>query len=399
MHAAKGWWLATEGRAVAAAETADRVAAAASDTTVSPERPFRLARLALAIVVPIIVYASLRPFHGWRDTGRHPFAYLVRTAQLGSPFDAILNIAGYVILSFCLVLALYPRLRGARAVALGAVAPALCSLLVEAAQTYLPGRYASAVDVATNSLGAVLGALLAVYITPWLRDHRGGRHLRERWFVAGHRMEVGLLVLLAWLVAVFAQRTLLFGVGDFRGNLQVPVDTQVAGLVYVLTEVFVVGASLVVACLVLRLVLAEGAVRRRWFALLLVAALAARVVAQLAFWPPAALWLWVTPGAVLGALGGLVVASALRRLSRRNTVFVALVLLAAGLGVVNLAPPDPAVWLLRGSPREGILIGLVLVARYASKAWPFAAFAYLLWLLHEGAANPRAGASGARQAR
>jgi len=372
-----------------AAERAGAVAAA--------ERPFRLARLALAIVAPVIVYASLRPFHGWRDPGTGLFAFLLTTDGLGSSFDAVLNVVGYLVWSVCLVLALYPRLRGRAALVAGIVLPALCSLSVEAAQAYLPGRVASAADVGTNSLGALLGAWLAVRLTPWLTDHRGGRALRERWLVPGHRTELGLLLLAAWFVGVFAQRTWLFGTGDFRGNLQVAVDPGVPAWLLATAEAFVVGANLLAACLVLRLVLADGAGRRRWFLLLATAALAMRVIAQLAFWPPKALWAWITPGALLGVLAGLAAASALRGLSRSGTARAVIVLAVVAVLAVNLAPADPAVWLQRGSPRESTLIGLVLVSRYASKAWPLLAVAWCAWTLW--ASRARSGAAAAAERR
>jgi hypothetical protein len=53
--------------------------------------------------------------------------------------------------------------------------------------------------------------------------------------------------------------------------------------------------------------------------------------------------------------------------------------------VINVTPPDPALWLQRGPPREEQLIGLALVSRYIAKAWPFAALAYILLVLRRAA--------------
>lgn len=343
-----------------------------------PPRPFLLARLALAIVAPTILYASLRPFHGWRDPGRHPFAFLARPFELGSGSDGLLNVVGYLPFGACLVWALYPRLRGGWAFVVGALAPALFSLLVEAAQTYLPERVPAAVDLGMNALGACLGAALAVRCTPWLADHRGGRQLRQRWLRPGHLAEVGLLVLATWLVALLAQRTLLFGTGDFRGNLQVPLDLAVPAIVLVASELFVVAANLTAAGLLLHVTLAEGAPRRGWWLALIVAALAARVVSQLAFWSAAAAWRWVTPASMAGVLIGALAVLAAFRLPRRAAAMLAIAVLAASVLVVNLAPPDPSLWLQPTPPRERVLIGLTLVSRYASKGWPLLAMVYLL---------------------
>lgn len=356
-----------------------RASATAGETAA---RPFFLARLALAVVVPLIVYASLRPFSGWRSTGRHPFAYLRPTGELGSPFDALLNAAGYFVLAACLVLALYPRVRGRAALWLGLGLPALGSALVEAAQTYLPGRQPSLIDLITNTLGAMLGAALAVRCTPWLTDHRGGRRWRERWLQPGRFTEVGLLLLAAWFVGVFAQRTLLFGSGDIRGNLQREVVAGVPAWVYAGSEVFVVAANIVVLALLLRWVLADLAVRGMAalgvVALAVVAALVARLVAQVAFWPLAAAWQWVTPMAPWGVALGVVLATAAMQASRRAAALLALAVLVAAVAVVNLAPPDPLLWQQPTPPRQRLLIGLALVARYVSKAWPLAAAVYFV---------------------
>jgi VanZ family protein len=340
-------------------------------------RPFTFARLALALVVPVIAYASLRPFHGWRDRGLGWEVFLRMPEQRAVALDAMLNFVGYLPFGLCLALALFPRLRGGRAFWLGAVVPALFSVAVELLQLFLPGRLPSMVDVAMNVLGATAGAAIAVLATPWLADHRGGRHLRARWFAAGHLTEGGLVVLAAWFVAVFAQRTLLFGTGDWRGNLQVAIDWGVRPAVYFVTEAFVVAANLVVAAIVLRLVLSEGAARRRWLAGLVALALLLRGVAQLGFWEPAAALRWITPAAVVGLAGGLVLARWAMGLPPRRAALSGMAWLLAAVGVVNLAPPDPALWQQPSPPREQMLIGLALVARYTSKAWPVAALVFL----------------------
>lgn len=353
-----------------------RADAAAAEQTA---RPFFLARLALAVVVPTIAYASLRPFSGWRSTGRHPFAYLRPAGEFGSPFDALLNVAGYLLFAACLVLALYPRVRGRAALWLGLGLPAFGSALVEAAQTYLPGRVPSVVDLAANTLGAVLGAALAVRATPWLIDHRGGRRWRERWLQPGRFTEVGLLLLAAWFVAVFAQRTLLFGTGDIRGNLQLEVVPGVPAWVFAVSEIGVVAAQVVVVALIARLVLAEQAPRRLAVIALVLAALAMRAVAQLAFWEPAAMLRWATPAALGGCVMGVLLALPALRLPRVAAAAWALGTLVLAVVVVNAVPPDPALWQQPTPPRQRMLIGLALVTRYVSKAWPVAAIVYL-WL-------------------
>lgn len=341
-------------------------------------RPFSLARLALAIVIPIIAYASVRPFQGWRDPGRHPFGYLFAAPQFGAPFDALLNVVGYVVLSFVLTLALFPRVIGRRAFAIGFLGPMLCSVLIEAIQTYLPGRFPSVIDVVMNTAGAMLGAAIAVRSTPWLADHRGGKHYRDRWLVPGHVTEIGLIVLAGWFVALFAQRTILFGTGDFRGNFGATLDLGLPPIVYSVTEVYIVAANLVVAGLVLRLITSDKVARVHWFFVLVAAAIVTRVIAQLTFWKISSALVWITPEVLIGVISGMAVALLTLNLSRRVAAIAALVLVATSLAVVNITPPDPALWLQSSAPRERMLIGLVLVARYTAKGWPLAAIAFLV---------------------
>ncbi len=288
---------------------------------------------------------------------------------------------GYVPLGALLVLALFPRLRGRWAFLAGALVPTLFSVLVEAMQTYLPGRVSSVIDLGMNALGAGLGAALAMRATPWLADERGGRRMRQRWLVPGHFAESGLLVLAAWLVALFAQRTLLFGNGDFRGNLQMTADAEIPALVHVGTEVFVVAANLIAVGILLRLVMAEGVPRMRWWIVLLMVAVVTRVVAQLAFWEAAAAWRWVTPAALIGFTVGMVAAPLAMNLPRRTAAMSALALLALSVAVINLTPPDPVLWSQPSPPRQRMLIGLTLVGRYTAKIWPFVAMVYLMLVL------------------
>ena len=346
-------------------------------------RPFSLARLALVLIVPIIAYASLRPFHGWRHTGNPPFGFLFTPPRLLAPFDVLLNIAGYVFLGLCLTLALFPRVRGARALAIGSFAPALFSLLVEAIQTYLPGRYPSLIDVGTNTLGATIGAALAVLCTPWLLDHRGGRRLRERWLVPGHGTELGVLVLLIWFATLFAQRTILFGTGDLRANFGATIELTLPPILYTVTEVFIIAANLVTVGLILRLVMAGGVARVRWFFALVAAAIVTRFVAQLTFWKLAAAFHWITPTALMGLTIGSAIAIIVLDMSQRAAAITGLALIAAAVIVVNAAPPDPDLWLQPNAPRERMLVGLVLVARYAAKGWPLAAMIYLVLALRQ----------------
>src|SRR5258708_19443705 len=75
-------------------------------------QPSTLARYLFVAYVPLVVYASLYPFSGWRDRGLPPLAFL--TAPFPRPipvFDVVANIIGYMPLGFLAVFAVYPWLR------------------------------------------------------------------------------------------------------------------------------------------------------------------------------------------------------------------------------------------------------------------------------------------------
>ena len=111
-------------------------------------------------------WSSMRRFIRSRagaTVGLSPFAYFTAPwPRYVTAFDMVVNVAGYVPFGFLAVAALRPRVRGAGAFVLAAASAALLSLVLEAAQTYLPARFASNLDLLCNLAGAALGAALAL---------------------------------------------------------------------------------------------------------------------------------------------------------------------------------------------------------------------------------------------
>ncbi|HEY1607752.1 MAG TPA: VanZ family protein, partial [Paraburkholderia sp.] len=177
-------------------------------------RPSPFARHAFVAYVALIIYASWYPFSGWRSLGLAPFAYLGDPfPQYLTTFDVVTNVLGYMPLGALAVLAMWPRVRGALAVAAGLAAGALLSVLMEAGQTYLPTRVASNLDLASNALGALLGAVLAAPATGALLDRGWLRRLRFRWFERDTSALLGLVAL--WPFATMFPAPRLFGMGDW----------------------------------------------------------------------------------------------------------------------------------------------------------------------------------------
>ncbi|MFZ0936270.1 MAG: VanZ family protein [Bryobacteraceae bacterium] len=126
-------------------------------------------RRLLLLVVAIVVYGSLYPWH-FTFAGRpEPVAVLLHSwPAVWDRFllrDVVINVLLYMPLGAvaCLVwLPRFPRAAVAAATALGFV----LSLSMELLQNYVPGRVTSLSDLATNTLGAAVGAFLALVLAP-----------------------------------------------------------------------------------------------------------------------------------------------------------------------------------------------------------------------------------------
>src|SRR5262245_35428793 len=114
----------------------------------------RLARILAVAYLLVIVYASLRPFLGWRVPPEEILHFL------GAPWprftslpDIVVNFGAYVPLGLLLSIVLGARYGAGRGAAAAALAAALLSLLMETLQMFLPARIASNVDLLANGLG------------------------------------------------------------------------------------------------------------------------------------------------------------------------------------------------------------------------------------------------------
>lgn len=350
-----------------------------------------LARTALAAYVVLIVYAGLAPWSGWRDLGVPPFAFI--TAPIPrhvTAFDLIVNVLGYLPFGALAVLALHPRLRGLSAWVAVTAASLLLAGSIEALQTFLPRRVPSNIDLATNTAGGALGALLMLPLSSAMIDRGRLVQLRARWF---SREATALLVVLAlWPLAQMAPAPMLFANGLwFEGSellaaLGLLSPLQAAAVFgaseFVLAEAIVVVAGMLTAGLALACVMQPGAPRVILLLGFIALALLARGFAYATAFGPERAFLWLTPGAIgglaLGLLALLVAAQGRPRAVYGAAWLAGLVWLLA----VNLTPDNPyhVDWLARFRP--GRLAHFRAVADWLALAWPLmllAALALLPW--------------------
>jgi VanZ family protein len=354
-----------------------------------------LARGACAVYALLLLYSGLSPWRGWRDLGVAPLAYLTAPVPRHlTAFDLIVNILGYVPLGALVVLALHPRTRGAVAVLLAVVAGALLSGTIEALQTYLPSRVPSNIDLATNTLGALAGGVLAAPFASSLIDRGRLADLRLRWFE--RRPSVLLLLVSLWPLTQISPEPMLFGSGDLRETLGEAVSAlggtwpslDPAGFgpaEFVLAEAFVVSAALLAVGLAFASAMRSVAPRAALLVALLLAALAVKALAHGTLFGPDRAVAWLTPGAYGGlAIGMLALMAASAGPVHWRPRF-ALVALAAALVAVNVVPVNPYFLVNMQEWRQGVFLNFNELASWLSTLWPYALG--LVLLTHAAAAR------------
>jgi len=147
-----------------------------------------------------IVYASLTPFVGWREQGLDFISVLDAPLRLTyTAFDASINLLSYLPFGLLVTLALRGRFSVPTSITSGFLLGLLLSVSMEYLQMYLPTRISSNMDLLSNSLGAFLGALVAVSITSWTWLFSNLVGWRSHVFHHGKEMDFGLALLALWM--------------------------------------------------------------------------------------------------------------------------------------------------------------------------------------------------------
>jgi VanZ family protein len=353
----------------------------ARKVSVIDARPSPLARYLLLAYVLLVIYASLHPFSGWRDQGMSAFAFLGgRLPRYITVFDLTTNFAAYLPLGFFALLALHPFLRGTLALSAAGLAGCVLSLALEALQTYLPSRIPSNLDLATNGLGAFAGAGLALRFGVGLLGSGRVYALRHRWFLEGHRHDLGLVLVALWLFTQLSPETLLFGNGDLRALLEHPPAVLHPAEVFIQMEAAVAACNLIAIGLFLSCLMRDNQPLRGLLLALLSWALALKTVAVGVLLKAQNVFAWLTPGALLGLAGGVLVLAPAVALPRTARLALAGLLLMAATVLVNIAPENPYFADALQQWPQGYFLNFNGVTHLVSLAWPFVALFYLMLL-------------------
>lgn len=341
--------------------------------------PSHLSLTLAAAYTLLVVYASLHPFSGWRDTGVDPFAFLLGAwPRHWTGFDLFVNVIAYVPLGFLWIPVSQWRVGRIGAVLLVTLGGAALSFGMESLQNYLPSRVPSNVDLGCNSLGALLGALAGARWGHQLLD--GGRlhGLRMRLFIHGGMGDAGLLVLGLWLVTQLTPETLLFGNGDLRDLLDLPASLDFSVERFAQIEAAIVCAhTLAVALLATRL--GQSPLRRPVIGLIAVALAVKSFVLALSLGADHG-FAWATYGAAFGLIAGVIfwlVATLLP--ARLQQALAAMALLFATV-LVNLAPDNPYLANTWQTWNPGQFLNFHGLTKLVSSLWPFLALPWLMML-------------------
>jgi VanZ family protein len=344
-----------------------------------------LARILAVAYLVVIAYTSLQPFGGWWIPPEEIRGFLwAPWPRYITLEDVVLNIAAYVPLGFLLARAFAAKVEMRRAVFVAAGLALLTSVAMECVQMFMPARVASNIDVLTNGLGGLLGALASPFFAPTRGLGIRLAKLREKWFAYGLAADVGIVLVSIWLVTQLHPNAQLFGTGDLRDTFNLPALGIHTPALLVATEAMVAGFNLIGVGLVLYALTRPTVPRGFAVSVVLGVGLAGKTLAAFAFARGAAPFAWATPGVLIGVLVSAVALFGLSRASRRTQWIVAGVSFAAAVAVINLAPENPYQTIppqLLAGPTH--MLSFSSIVRALSELWPFLAMIYTATVVRE----------------
>ncbi len=338
-----------------------------------------------------MVYATLYPLSGWRLIGVGAFSFLSDPwPRYWTWFDFLTNIAAYLPLGVFGFVWLRRHMAPAFAVAFAIAAGVVLSLLLEAAQTWLPDRVPSRADWLANSIGAIAGAMTVAALGRW-RRRPGPANLQ---WSPDAGLTIALLVV--WLIVQCRPQQLLFATGHWLDTwlawapdsgepaldqairrmqalvAQARIDERFATF----AEACAVAANMVaIGLLAMRLVRPAGP--RLLVACLVIGAgmAASLVTGAVLLGDPG--WMWsLSPGNQGGLVLGLIGLLMLAWTGDGLALAIAAMLIVVAAILVNLVPENAyfASTVERWDP--GALRNLDAVNRAAAIAWPAAALVF-----------------------
>jgi hypothetical protein len=249
---------------------------------------------------------------------------------------------------------------------------------MESIQMFMPARIASNVDVLTNGLGGLIGALAAPLFAPTGGLGMHLERLRRKWFVYGLSGDVGVVLVCFWLVTQLHPTAQLFGTGNLRDTFDLPVWLIHTPQLLVFAEAAIAGLNMLGVGLLIMALTRETMPRGIAAAVVLAAGLAVKAIVSFTLAKAAGPFAWITPGVTIGVLVTAVVLFALGRMPRRVQWKAAMASFAAAVVAINIGPENPyqtlPPQLLTAGPTHFLSFSGII--RALSELWPFLALIY-----------------------
>ncbi len=345
----------------------------------------RLARILALAYVLVVVYASVQPVRGWRMPAPDIVGFFTAPwPRYITLEDIAINIAAYVPLGFLLSIGYGARYGAALGVLAAAFFASGLSLAMEAAQMFLPNRIASNVDLLTNALGSLIGAMAAPLFAPSRLVGKKLHAMRHRLFQEGMVADVGFVIVCLWVLTQLDPTAQLFGTGAVRAVLDLPAWFPHTPKLVLSIEAAVVFLNFVALGLIVAALMEPPARPMPLIAAVAGTGLALKTVAA-GLAKAAHPFVWFTPGVSFGLLCGWLALYALVRLPRPGRLALAVVCILAATAAINLAPDNPyqsvpPQLLARGPSHFLSFSGIV---RALSELWPLLALTYIIVALSE----------------
>lgn len=173
--------------------------------------------VALVLYMMLIIYGSLFPLANWRLPEANPLVFLAAPLpRYITRTDIVTNILAYLPVGFFVAAILRSYMRLRRAVLWAMLFGLIFSLAMEVLQMFLPSRISSNLDILTNAIGTVLGAMLFRFAEIWRWPGQQLFVWRTRWFMAGPLVNIGLLLLCVWALSQLSLQLPSLVAGNLR---------------------------------------------------------------------------------------------------------------------------------------------------------------------------------------
>ena len=336
----------------------------------SAEIDSRWTLLALSYAA-LIVYGSLYPFTGWtrEHHGLLDFVFRVGEHRFHAA-DALTNVLAYI--PFGLLLARTHGQRRSLAVTIltATLAGASLSFAMEFLQQFLPSRVASVDDLVTNSIGTLIGAVLAGLLRantmPLVTFARWRRH----WFRPGRVADLGLIAIALWTLSQWTPLVPSLDLGELRHGVAPLWRTLQHPDQFLVAQWAAYALDVAGLALLSRTLANAGRPIAKGFLVFVIFVLLYKV-------PVVSRQLSLE--AIAGAMTGIVLALTVWSLRMEVIAWISAALIVGGFAVAELHAESPGftypfTWVPFKAQLEHPLIG---IASILENIWPAVALAYL----------------------